>query len=129
GLERLGWAIPDGTEGVILELGANDALRGIDPAQTRSNLEKIVASLDARAIPVLIAGMQAPKDWGEDYVAKFDAIFTDLAKSSRYIVYPFFLDGIATRRELNLDDGLHPNNKGVAEIVSRITPAVEELID
>lgn len=128
GLERLGWAVPDGTDGVILELGANDALRGIDPAQTRTNLEKIVASLDARAIPVLIAGMRAPNNWGKDYVAKFDAIFTDLAKSSGHIVYPFFLDGIATRRELNLDDGLHPNNKGVAEIVSRITPAVEELL-
>lgn len=128
GLERLAWAVPDGTEGVILELGANDALRGIDPAQTKANLDKIIAALDARGIPVLVAGMKAPKNWGEEYAARFDAIFTDLAKSDSHIVYPFFLDGIAMQPELNLDDGMHPNDKGVARIVSRIAPAVEQLI-
>jgi acyl-CoA thioesterase-1 len=129
GLERLAWAVPDGTDGVILELGANDALRGIDPAQTRANLDKIIAALDARGIPILIAGMRAPKNWGDDYAARFDAIFTDFAKSDTHVVYPFFLDGIAMNPALNLDDGMHPNSKGVAEIATRMTPAVEKLLE
>jgi len=112
GLERFDWAIPDNTDAVILELGANDALRGIDPAVARRNL----------------AGMKAPRNFGQDYVARFDAIFPDLAQAHGALLYPFFLDGVALQQDLILDDGLHPNTKGVAAIVRRITPAVEELI-
>ncbi len=128
GLERFDWAIPDNTDAVILELGANDALRGIDPAVARRNLDTILQRLRARNIEVLIAGMKAPRNFGQDYVARFDAIFPDLAQAHGALLYPFFLDGVALQQDLILDDGLHPNTKGVAAIVRRITPAVEELI-
>ena len=129
GLQRLEWAVPEGTQAVILELGANDALRGIDPGKARGNLEKIVAKLTARGIPILLAGMKAPNGFGDDYVDKFDAIFPDLAKANGLILFPFFHDGVALDPKLTLDDGLHPNSKGVAEIVKRILPQVEELIE
>lgn len=128
GLARLDWAIPEGTDAVILELGANDALRGIDPALTRKALAEIVARLKARNIDILIAGMKAPANWGADYAAKFDPIYTDLAKADGVLLYPFFLDGVAMQPGLNQPDGLHPTPKGVAEIVKRMLPSVEELV-
>lgn len=129
GLERFDWAVPEGTEGVILELGANDALRGLDPALARANLGKILTRLKDRRIEVLIAGMSAPRNWGDAYVKAFDGMFAELASEAGAIHYPFFLDGIALRPELNLGDGLHPNAKGVGEIVTRIMPSVEKLIE
>ncbi len=128
GLERFDWAIPEGTEAVIVELGANDALRGIDPSETRANLEAILTKLRDRNIAVLIAGMDAPKNWGKDYEARFAAIFTDLAEKHDALLYPFFLDGVALDAKLNLPDGMHPTEEGIGMIVERILPKVEELI-
>jgi acyl-CoA thioesterase-1 len=128
GLERFDWAIPDGTEAVILELGANDALRGIDPAKTRANLDRILTRLRQKNIEVLLAGMLAPKNWGKAYEARFATIYTDLAAKHDALLYPFFLDGVALDANLNLDDGLHPTGKGVGIIVERMLPKIEELI-
>lgn len=128
GLRRLAWAVPRGTDAVIVELGANDALRGIDPKFTRANLERIIATLEARHIPVLLTGMRSPANWGDTYAEDFDAIFPDLAHEHGLIFYPFFLEGVALNAKLNQNDGLHPTGKGVAEIVKRILPAVEQLI-
>jgi len=129
GLERLAWAVPDGTDAVIVEFGGNDALRGIDPAVTRANLEKIISKLKERNIPTLLAGIRAPANWGESYAKAFDAIFPDLAQEHGLIFYPFFLEGVVLDPKLNLNDGLHPTSKGIAEIVKRIVPSVEDLID
>ncbi len=129
GLERLAWAVPDGTDAVILELGANDALRGVDPKVTRANLEKIIAGLKKQGMPILLAGMRSPANWGDTYAEDFDAIFPDLAREHGLVFYPFFLDGVILNPKLNLDDGMHPTSKGVAEIVKRILPATEELIE
>jgi acyl-CoA thioesterase I len=128
GLERLEWAIPEGTDAVILELGANDALRGIDPAIARANLERIIVALKGKEIPVLLAGMRAPRNWGEEYAARFDAIYPDLAAKYGLLLYPFFLEGVAMDATLNLRDGLHPNARGVDKVVSGILPLVENLI-
>jgi acyl-CoA thioesterase-1 len=127
-LERLAWAVPEGTDAVILEFGGNDALRGIDPKETRANLEKLIAGLKARRIPILLAGMRAPANWGDKYAEEFDAIFPDLAREHGLVFYPFFLEGVVLDPKLNADDGIHPSGNGVAEIVKRIIPSVEELI-
>ena len=129
GLSRVDWAVPDGTEIVILELGANDALRGLPPAVVRRNLETTIQRVKAKGAAVLLAGMYAPKNWGDDYAKRFDAMYPELAKAHGLTLYPFFLDGIALRAELNLDDGLHPNPKGVDVIVERIVPVVEKLVE
>ena len=129
GLARFDWAIGEDADAVIVELGANDMLRGQPPAETRANLDKILSRLDARGLPVLLAGMQASLNWGADYRDRFNPIFPDLANKHGAILYPFFLDGIATDPKFNLADGLHPNPKGVATIVGRILPKVEELIE
>jgi acyl-CoA thioesterase I len=128
GLKRLAWAVPDNTDAVILEFGANDALRGMDPKQARANLEKIVAKLQERRLPILLAGMRSPANWGDHYSEDFDAIFLELARQHDLILYPFFLDGVVFDTKLNQDDGMHPNPKGVAEIIKRIMPSVEQLI-
>ena len=128
GLKRIAWAIPDNTDAVILEFGANDALRGIEPQLARANLEKLIAKLQERHLPILLAGMRAPANWGDHYSEDFDAIFPDLAKKHDLILYPFFLDGVIFDNKLNQDDGMHPNPKGVAEIVKRMLPSVEQLI-
>lgn len=128
GLERFEWAVPEGIDAAIVELGANDALRGLDPARARANLDEIVKRLKARGAAVLIAGMVAPRNWGEAYARSFDSIFPDLAKAHDALLYPFFLDGVAMNPALNLGDGIHPTGAGVAEIVRRILPSVEELI-
>lgn len=128
GLERLDWSVPDGTDGVILELGANDALRGIDPALPRQALDTIIARLKARNIPVLLAGMYAPRNLGADYTGRFDAIYPELAQKYGLVLYPFFLEGIAGDKALNQADGLHPTAEGVRVIVRSILPTVERFV-
>jgi acyl-CoA thioesterase-1 len=128
GLARVDWSVPDGTDGVILELGANDMLRGIDPAATETALDRIMTRLGDRGIDVLVAGMRAAPNLGQDYGRAFDAIYPGLADRHGAVFYPFFLDGVAADPALNQADGIHPNTEGVAEIVARILPAVEELI-
>lgn len=128
GLERFDWAVPEDADAVIVELGANDALRGLPPEQTRDTLDKLLTKLAARKLPVLLTGMRAPKNWGDDYANNFDAIFPALATKHGTLLYPFFLDGVVMDRSLNQGDGIHPTGKGVAVIVSRIQPKVEELI-
>jgi acyl-CoA thioesterase I len=128
GLDRLEWSVPDGTDGVILELGANDMLRGTDPAVTMKALDAIVTRLKARGIPVLMAGMRASTNLGPDFVNRFDAIYPSLSEQYGLVLYPFFLDGIAGDRAFNLDDGLHPNVKGVERIVGGILPTVESFL-
>jgi acyl-CoA thioesterase I len=128
GLSRLDWSVPDGTDAVILELGANDALRGFDPAITRKALDAILHRFMERKIPVLLCGMLAPPNLGAEYGRVFNAIFPDLAAETGAILYPFFLTGVAADPKLNQRDGLHPTAAGVAVIVARIMPQVEELI-
>lgn len=129
GLARLAWAVPDDTDAVILELGANDALRGHAPKQARKNLDKILSNLTDRHIDVLVAGMKAPRSLGKTYTSTFDPIFKDLSQKYGQLHYPFFLDGVALKPKLNLPDGLHPTRAGIAVIVKRILPSVEKLID
>ena len=128
GLARLDWAVPPDAAGVILELGANDALRGVDPAQTRKALAGIIATLKGRGVEILLAGMQAPRNLGEDYRARFDAIFPDLAKANGLILYPFFMEGVVLDPKLTLDDRMHPTAEGVGIIVQGILPDVERLV-
>jgi acyl-CoA thioesterase-1 len=128
GRDRLDWSVPDGTQAVIVELGANDALRGIDPAITRTALSDIVSRLKARKIAVFLCGMLAPPNYGSDYAAKFNAIYPDLAKAFDVPLYPFFLDGVATDARLNQPDGLHPTAEGVDVIVEKILPMVEAFL-
>jgi acyl-CoA thioesterase-1 len=129
GLARIDWSIPDGTDAVILVLGANDMLRGLDPAQTRKALDEAVRRLRGRKIEVLIGGMRAAPNLGADYAAKFDSLYPELAKEHDALIYTFFLDGVAGQRELNLGDGIHPTAKGVSVVVERIIPSVESLIE
>lgn len=128
GLARLDWSVPEKVDAVILELGANDALRGIDPAVTRKALDAAIGKLKSRKIEILLAGMQAPRNFGDDYAARFNPIYPDLAKKYDLLLYPFFLDGVATVTKLNLRDGVHPTAAGIDLIVARILPKVEELI-
>ena len=129
GLGRLDWSVPDGTNAVILELGANDALRGLDPNLTKGALDTILRKLADRHIAVLLAGMRAPRNMGPDYTREFDAIYPALASAHAVVFYPFFLDGVVADLKLNQGDGLHPNAAGVDAIVARILPRVEELIN
>ena len=126
--ERLDWSVPDGTDAVIVELGANDALRGIDPKLTETALDAILTRLDQRHIPVLLAGMMAPPNMGADYAKTFDAIYPALAAKHPVIFYPFFLDGVAADPKLDQADGMHLNAAGVDVIVARIMPKVVELV-
>lgn len=128
GLARLDWAVPDGTDAVILELGANDALSGRPPETARANLTAIVERLKARRIDALIAGMRAPRNLGNEYANAFDSIFPDLAEKYGLILYPFFLAGVALDPALNLNDGIHPTAKGIGIIAERMVPSVEQLI-
>ncbi len=129
GLERVAWAVPEGTDAVILELGANDALRGLDPQRAKANLDRIIAMLKARGARVLLAGMLAPRNLGADYVRAFDAIYPELAAKDGVLLYPFFLEGVALDAKLNIGDGLHPNDAGVSKITQNILPLVERLIE
>jgi acyl-CoA thioesterase-1 len=128
GLERVSWAVPEGTDAVIVELGANDALRGLPPTRAAANLERIIAICKARGAEVLLAGMLAPRNMGQDYVRAFDAIYPELAAKTGVLLYPFFLDGVALDPKLTIGDGLHPNDEGVRRITQRILPLVERLI-
>ena len=128
GLSRLDWSIGAETDAVILELGANDALRGIDPEITRDNLEKMIETLQKRHIAILLAGMLSPPNMGSDYAGRFNTIYPDLAKKYSLSLYPFFLDGVTTHDNLTLADGMHPNPQGVAVMVKGILPKVEALI-
>jgi acyl-CoA thioesterase-1 len=128
GLDRLDWSVPEGTQAVILELGANDALRGTDPKVTRAALEEILKRLKARNIAVLLCGMVAPPNYGADYAAQFNSIYPDLAKAFQVPLYPFFLEGVAADAKLNQADGLHPTAAGVDTIVKNILPTVEAVL-
>jgi acyl-CoA thioesterase-1 len=123
--DRLEWSIPDGTEAVIVELGANDAMRGLDPKVSKAALEDIIKRLQARKIAVMLAGMYAPRNFGPEYAARFDPIYGELAKAYDVPLYPFFLDGVAGEARLNLSDGIHPTAEGIDIIVARILPSVE----
>ncbi|WP_342640689.1 arylesterase [Rhodoligotrophos ferricapiens] len=128
GLSRLDWAVPDDVDAVIVELGANDALRGVDPAVTEKALGEILKRLSSRKIPVLLAGMIAPPNMGKEYGDAFNSIYARLAQQHGALLYPFFLEGVAAEASLNLEDGMHPNAKGIATIVERVTPLVEQLL-
>ena len=128
GRDRLDWSVPDGTQAVVVELGANDALRGTDPAVTRAALSDILTRLKARNIAVMLCGMLAPPNYGRDYAARFNAIYPDLAKSFGVPLYPFFLDGVAADAKLNQADGIHPTPEGVDIIVNKIVPTVEAFL-
>src|SRR6202034_3237712 len=127
GLARLDWSVPQGTDAVIVELGANDMLRGIKPEVTRDALDTILRRLTARHIAVLLCGMRAAPNLGPDYGTAFVRIYPDLAAKYDVFIYPFFLDGAAADLKLLQHDGLHPNAAGVDVIVARILPKVEEL--
>ena len=128
GLGRLDWSVPDGTQGVILELGANDALRGTDPKVPREVLTEIIQRLQKRNIAVLLAGMIAPPNYGADYAEKFNSIYPDLAKQFGVPLYPFFLEGVAGNTKLALPDGMHPTAEGIDIMVKNILPSVEAFI-
>jgi acyl-CoA thioesterase-1 len=128
GLARLDWALATPPDAVLLGLGANDMLRGLDPEAARANLEAILDRLEADGIPVMLFGMMANRGLGADYVAAFDAIYPDLAAARDVALYPFFLDGVVGDRALNQADGIHPNAEGVARIVAAITPAVSAFL-
>jgi len=132
GLARLDWSVPDGTDLVILELGANDMLRGVSPDVAERNLDAMIARLKSRGIDVLLAGMRAAPNWGPDYVSRFDGIFPRLAKKHGVPLYPFFLAGLVENgridRSLLLDDNLHPSAAGIDRIVRHSLPVVEALL-
>ena len=128
GAARLDWALTDDVKAIILELGANDALRGLPPEQTDKALREIMDKAKAKNLPVLILGMKAPPNMGADYQAKFDAIYPKLASDYGAALYPFYLDGVAAQPQLNQPDGIHPNDQGVAIIVPKLLPFVEQLV-
>lgn len=128
GLARLDWSIPDGTKGVILELGANDALRGIAPEETEKNLDAMLTRLKERGIAVLLAGMMAPPNMGPEYGERFNGIYQRLAQKHGATLYPFFLDGVVTKANLQLEDGMHPNTKGVDVMVQTMLPTAETFL-
>lgn len=128
GLARAEWSVPDGTDGVILELGANDALRGIAPEQTEKNLDAIISGFQKRNIAVLLVGIMAPPNMGDDYAKRFNPIYPKLAEKYNLPLYPFFLDGVVTDDKLKLEDKMHPNTQGVAMMVEKSLPAVESFI-
>ncbi len=130
GAARLDWALADRPQAAIVALGGNDGLRGLPPARTAEALESILSRLEARRIPVLLAGMLAPPNLGRDYGAAFEKLYRDaVAKRPDILFYPFFLDGIAAEPALNQPDRIHPNEAGVAELVRRILPVTEQLLD
>jgi acyl-CoA thioesterase-1 len=128
GLARLDWALADKPDFVILALGANDALRGIDPKIVRANLDAMIGRIQASGAKLLLLGMVAPANWGADYEREFDRIYPELAKAHNVPLYPFFLDGVAMNPQLNQADGMHPNERGVAIMVDRIAPLVAKLV-
>ncbi|MCV9945975.1 MULTISPECIES: arylesterase [unclassified Rhizobium] len=129
GLARIDWSVPDGTDGVILELGANDALRGIPPEESEKNLDQMITRLKERGIAVLLAGIIAPPNMGADYAARFNPIYQKLSEKHGLPLYAFFLDGVALEAGLKLEDGMHPNAKGVDVMVEKMEPAVTNFVE
>jgi len=129
GLARIDWSVPDGTDGVILELGANDALRGIPPEESEKNLDQMIIRLKERGIAVLLAGMMAPPNMGADYAARFNPIYQKLSEKHGLPLYAFFLDGVALEAGLKLEDGMHPNAKGIDVMVEKMEPAVTNFVE
>jgi acyl-CoA thioesterase-1 len=125
---RLGWVLQENPDVAIVVFGGNDGLRGLDPKETFANLDKVLDRLEAEELPTLLAGMMAPRNLGANYAAEFDSAFTRLADKHDILFYPFFLEGVATRPELNQPDGIHPNAKGVAVIVENMLPKVKDLM-
>lgn len=128
GLARIAWTLAERPDALLLELGANDGLRGIPPDSTYANLDGIVRAAQAAGVPLLLAGMYAPRNMGPDYVAAFDAVYPRLAAARDVPLHPFFLEGVATRPELNQPDGIHPNPAGVDILVRAILPKVKALL-
>lgn len=128
GLARLDWSVPDGTAIVVLELGANDMLRGIEPAITEKNLDAMVSRLKERGIAVLLAGMRAAPNLGPEFAAQFDPIYGRLSERHGVVLMPFFLDGVAANPDYLLADGMHPNASGVDVMVERALPFVERVL-
>ncbi len=128
GAARLDWALTDDVKAVIVELGANDALRGLEPAQAENALREILQKLRDKKLPMLLLGMRAPPNLGADYQAKFDGMYPKLAAEFGVALYPFYLDGVAAQAELNQADGIHPNVKGLSVIVPKLLPFVENLV-
>jgi len=128
GVGRFDWSLPSHVDAAIVEFGANDAFQGIMPPVLRGNLETIVQRLQAKGVAVMLAGMMAPRNLGVDYIREFDALYPDIARQYNCLLYPFYLDGVATDRSLNQADGIHPNAAGVDVIVARMLPTVERLI-
>jgi len=128
GLARLEWSLGDNPDAMIIVLGGNDLLRGLEPASTRQNIAAIIAALQDRKIPVMLAGMQAPRNLGAQYAAEFDGLYREIGADKDVVFYPFFLDGVALQAELNQPDGLHPNLAGVREITRRILPYADQLL-
>ena len=128
GRARLDWALAGGADAAIVELGANDALRGLDPDLTYGEIDAILARLERDHLPVLLAGMLAPPNLGRDYADRFRALYARLAKGHDVVFYPFFLDGVAARPAMTLPDGMHPNRDGIATIVAAILPSVRQLL-
>jgi acyl-CoA thioesterase-1 len=127
-LARLDWALPDDADAVIIELGGNDALQGIPPEGTKAAIGKVIEKVQARGLPILLAGQEAPPNMGKEYTDQFRAIFAELAQRYDVIFYPFFLEGAALNDGLMQEDGMHPNAKGIKVIVERIMPKVDELL-
>jgi acyl-CoA thioesterase I len=128
GLARLDWSLAGKPDLVILELGANDTLRGIEPSLVRANLDAMITKIQASGAKVLLMGMRAPTNWGEEYQHEFDRVYPELAQAHGVTLYPFFLEGVAMDPKLNQPDGIHPNERGVAILVDRIAPYVARLI-
>ena len=128
GLSRIDWALGANPDAILLELGANDSLRGIDPAITKMNLQKLLTKLEKTGMPILFAGMVAPPNMGKEYGLEFERVYLELAETNDVIFYPFFLEGVAGVPELNQEDGIHPNKEGVSKIVKKIAPFVTDLL-
>ena len=128
GRARIGWSLMERPTHALVELGANDALRGVNPKETKKNLQRILDSLERAHVPVLLAGMRAPRNLGDDYADEFDDIYGDISGNISVALYPFFLEGVALQPELNQPDGIHPNVKGVAIIVQRVLPDIFKLL-
>ncbi|MEO0543457.1 MAG: arylesterase [Pseudomonadota bacterium] len=129
GLARLNWSVPDETDLVILELGGNDALRGITPDITQANLDQMIEALKARQIDVILVGILAPPNMGDSYSAAFNPIFEELAQKHELVLYPFFLDGVITDPSLMLADGIHPNDDGTKVMAERFLPLMTQYLD
>lgn len=129
GLSRLEWSLGEGADLVVLELGANDALRGIPVEVTRRNLSEMISKLKAKNIEIILAGMKAPPNMGEAYGVGFNSIYPDLSQEHEVVLYPFFLEGVAANPELNLDDGIHPNTSGIRVMVESFMPTLERALE